>query len=202
MNIDFIFDFASPNAYLAHGVIPAMETRTGAKFNYIPCLLGGIFKATNNLPPMVAFAEIPAKLAYQKLEMQRFIAKHELDKFAFNPHFPINTLQLIRGAIAAHSDGYLMDYINAMLPCMWEHGLKMDDADVLYAAFADAGFDADRLTQQMRDDTIKAQLIANTNAAVERGAFGVPTFYVGDEMFFGKETLIQIENLINKEEQK
>ena len=190
---DFIFDFASPNAYLVHNAIPEIEQRTGAKFIYKPCLLGGIFKATNNQAPMIAFGDIPAKMAYDGLEMERFIARHNLTNFKMNPNFPIITLQLMRAATAAEADGYLMDFISAMLPCMWETGLKMDDPDVIRTAFTDAGFDADKLFEQMASDEIKGQLVANTQAAVDRGAFGIPTFFVGDEMFFGKERLGQVE---------
>ena len=193
---DFIFDFASPNAYLVHNAIPEIEQRTGAKFIYKPCLLGGIFKATNNQAPMIAFGDIPAKMAYDGLEMERFIARHNLTNFKMNPNFPIITLQLMRAATAAEADGYLMDFISAMLPCMWEKGLKMDDPDVIRTAFTDAGFDADKLFEQMASDEIKGQLVANTQAAVDRGAFGIPTFFVGDEMFFGKERLGQVEELL------
>ena len=194
--VDFIFDFASPNAYLVHNAIPEIEQRTGAKFIYKPCLLGGIFKATNNQAPMIAFGDIPAKMAYDGLEMERFIARHNLTNFKMNPNFPIITLQLMRAATAAEADGYLMDFISAMLPCMWEKGLKMDDPDVIRTAFTDAGFDADKLFEQMAGDEIKGQLVANTQAAVDRGAFGIPTFFVGDEMFFGKERLGQVEELL------
>jgi 2-hydroxychromene-2-carboxylate isomerase len=191
--IDFIFDFASPNAYLVHKIVPAMEARTGAKFNYIPCLLGGIFKATNNQAPMIAFGDIPNKMAYENLEMQRFIELHELRKFKMNPHFPVNTLMLARGAIVAHRDGFLLAYIDAMAAALWEDGLKLDDPEVLHKAYGDAGFDADALMAQMSEPEVKAQLASNTEQAVGRGAFGIPTFFVGEEIFFGKERLDQVE---------
>lgn len=194
--VDFIFDFASPNAYLVHKAIPEIEARTGATFNYIPCLLGGIFKATGNQPPMIAFGDIKNKPEYDGLEIQRFITRHNLTDFRMNPHFPVISLMLVRGALVAERDGYLMKYIDAMVGAMWEQGLKLDDPEVLHQALADAGFDADKIMAGMSDDAIKAKLMENTTAAVERGAFGIPTFFVGDEIFFGKERLGQVEELL------
>ena len=195
--VDFIFDFASPNAYLVHKVIPEIEARTGATFNYIPCLLGGIFKATGNQAPMIAFGGIKNKPEYDALEMQRFIARHNLTGFKMNPHFPVISLMLVRGALVAERDGYLMKYIDAMVDALWERELKLDDPEVLHKALADAGFDADKIMTDMGDEAIKSKLLENTNSAVERGAFGIPTFFVGDEIFFGKERLGQIEELLN-----
>ena len=194
--VDFIFDFASPNAYLVHKIVPEIEARTGASFNYIPCLLGGIFKATGNQAPMIAFGDIKNKPEYEALEMQRFIARHNLTDFKMNPHFPVISLMLVRGALVAERDGYLMKYIDAMVDAMWERGLKLDDPEVLHKAYADAGFDANKIMTDMSDDAIKAKLMENTNAAVARGAFGIPTFFVGDEIFFGKERLGQVEDML------
>jgi 2-hydroxychromene-2-carboxylate isomerase len=194
--VDFIFDFASPNAYLVHKVVPEIEARTGASFNYIPCLLGGIFKATGNQAPMIAFGDIKNKPDYDMIEMQRFIERHALTDFKMNPHFPVNSLMLVRGALVAERDGYLAKYIDAMVDAMWAQGLKLDDPEVLRKAYADAGFDADTLMSDMGDEAIKAKLMENTSAAVARGAFGIPTFFVGDEIFFGKERLGQIEEML------
>ena len=194
--VDFIFDFASPNAYLVHKIVPEIEARTGAVFNYIPCLLGGIFKATGNQAPMIAFGGIKNKPEYDAIEMQRFITRHNLTGFKMNPHFPVISLMLVRGALVAERDGYLMNYIDAMIDALWEQELKLDDPEVLHKALADAGFDADKIMTDMGDEAIKAKLLENTNAAVERGAFGIPTFFVGDEIFFGKERLGQVEELL------
>ena len=194
--VDFIFDFASPNAYLVHKIVPEIEARTGAVFNYIPCLLGGIFKATGNQAPMIAFGGIKNKPEYDAIEMQRFITRHNLNGFKMNPHFPVISLMLVRGALVAERDGYLMKYIDAMIDALWEQELKLDDPEVLHKALADAGFDADKIMTDMGDEAIKAKLLENTNAAVERGAFGIPTFFVGDEIFFGKERLGQVEELL------
>ena len=194
--VDFYFDFASPNAYLSHKVVSGIEERTGAKFNYIPVLLGGIFKATNNKPPMEAFFGIMNKNEYQSIEMQRFKERHGIDKFKMNPHFPVISLQIIRGAVGAQKDGYLDKYIDEVLKHMWEEPKKMDDPDVIKEALTESGFDAERLMEQMQDPEIKAQLISNTEEAVNRGTFGIPTFFVGEEIFFGKDTLWQVEELL------
>jgi 2-hydroxychromene-2-carboxylate isomerase len=195
--IDFIFDFASPNAYLANTVLREIATRKGATINYIPCLLGGIFKATGNQAPMIAFAPVKGKMAYEMLETRRFIARHELTLFKMNAHFPVNTLILMRGAIAAHNEGELAAYIDAGLAVMWEQSLKMDDPEVYVSAMGAAGFDGAALLAQTQEPDVKAALAANTEAAVARGAFGIPTFYVGDEMFFGKERLGQLEQALD-----
>ena len=197
-NVDFYFDFASPNAYLSHQVVPGIEERTGAKFNYIPVLLGGIFKATNNKPPMEAFFGILNKNEYQSVEMKRFQERHGIDKFKMNPHFPVISLQIIRGAVGAQQDGYLDKYIDEVLKHMWEEPKKMDDPEVIKEAFTESGFDADRLMNQMQDPEIKAQLIENTEKAVKRGTFGIPTFFVGDDIYFGKDTLWQVEEALAK----
>ncbi len=194
--VDFIFDVGSPNAYLVHKLVPGIEARTGAHFNYIPCLLGGIFKATGNQAPFVAYAGIKGKTEYQMLEMRRFIERHKLTSFAHNPHFPLNTMLMMRGAIVAEQDGKLMPYIDAILHHMWEGGKKMDDPQVVAAALTGSGFDGEAIVRRTQDEAVKAKLVANTAAAVERGAFGIPTFFVGDEIFFGKERLDQIEELL------
>ena len=196
--IDFYFDFASPNAYLSHKVIQKIKLSSDVEINYIPVLLGGIFKATNNKPPMEQFFGVKNKNEYQNLEMQRFIERHELNDFKMNPHFPVISLQIIRGAIAAEMDGYLEDYIDKVLIHMWEEPKKMDDPEVIKAAYDESGFDGEKLMSQMQDPEVKAKLISNTEEAVERGVFGIPTFFVDDEMFFGKDTLWQIEELLSK----
>ena len=196
--VDFYFDFASPNAYLSHKVIKKIKDRTGIEVNYIPVLLGGIFKATNNKPPMEQFFGVKNKNEYQNLEIERFIERHGLHEFKMNPHFPVISLQIIRGAIAAELDGFLEEYIDKVLVHMWEVPKKMDDPEVIKAAFEESGFDSERLISQMQNPDVKAKLISNTEAAVERGVFGIPTFFVGDEMYFGKDTLWQVEEALLK----
>ena len=196
--VDFYFDFASPNAYLSHKVMQSIKERTGAEINYIPVLLGGIFKLTNNNPPMEQFFGVKNKNEYQNIEMQRFIQRHGLDKFQMNPHFPVISLQIIRGAVAADMDGYLEEYIDKILIHMWEEPKKMDDPEVIKAAFEESGLDADKLMNQMQDPEVKAKLISNTEAAAERGVFGIPTFFVEDEMYFGKDNLWQVEEKLGE----
>ncbi len=193
ITVDYVFDFASPNAYLCHKVLPQIAARTGATFRYVPCLLGGIFKATGNQAPMLAFANVQGKLAYEQLEIARFISAHGLTAFRFNPHFPVNTLTLMRAAVAAQDAGVFPAFLEAGFAAMWEEGLKMDDPDVFTATLSRAGLDGAGLLARTQDPEIKAKLIAHTQEAVARGAFGVPTFFVGDEMYFGKERLGQIE---------
>ncbi|PCJ68900.1 MAG: disulfide bond formation protein DsbA [Rhodobiaceae bacterium] len=194
--VDFIFDFGSPNGYLCHKVIPEIEARTGATFNYVPALLGGIHKLTNNQPPMIAFGEVKGKLAYEQLETARFVTRHKLDAYRFNPHFPVITLLIMRGLIAAEMDGQKMPYIEVVLKAMWEDGLKMDDPDVVAKALADGGLNAERLIGRTQEKDVKQKLIDNTSETVARGVFGIPTFFLGDEMFFGKERLSQLEEAI------
>jgi len=191
--IDFIFDFGSPNAYLAWQVLPAIAERTGATVNLIPCLLGGIFKATNNQSPATAFGEVRGKLAYEGLETRRFVAKHGLAKFRMNPNFPVNTLLIMRGLVAAQRMGVGDAYLATVLAAMWETGEKMDDPEVVARVLSAAGLDAQALLAATQDPEVKAELVANTEAAVARGVFGIPTFFVGDEMFFGKDRLAQVE---------
>jgi 2-hydroxychromene-2-carboxylate isomerase len=191
--IDFIFDFGSPNGYLAWKVLPGIAERTGASVNLIPCLLGGIFKATNNRSPVEAFGEVKGKLAYEALETRRFVAKHGLSRYRQNPHFPVNTLLIMRGLIAARRIGVGDAYLEAVLRAMWEDGEKMDDPQVVARVLAAAGLDAEAILAATQDAEVKAELIANTEAAVARGVFGIPTFFVGDEMYFGKDRLEQVE---------
>ena len=191
--VEFIFDFGSPNAYLAHKVLPDVAARTGATIVLLPCLLGGIFKLTGNQAPTTAFGAIKGKLDYEMLETGRFIEAHGLSAFRFNPHFPVNTLLLMRGMVAAQRAGVGEAYLDAMLRGMWEEGLKLDDPAVFVAAADAAGLDGQALLAATADPEVKAELAANTDAAVARGVFGIPTFFVGDEMFFGKERLGQVE---------
>jgi 2-hydroxychromene-2-carboxylate isomerase len=192
----FYFDFASPNAYLAHRVIPAIEARTGARFSYQPVLLGGLFKLSGNQAPMTAFAGVPLKLAYQRIEMQRFIAKHGLGKFQMNPHFPVNTLALMRGAVAAETEGCFAPYVENMFRFMWEEPRKLDDMAVFAKSLTDAGLPVERLMQQAQNAAVKDQLAANTQRAHQAGVFGIPSFNVGTELFFGKDTLSDVEAAI------
>ena len=191
--LELIFDFGSPNAYLSMKALPDLLDRTGADLVITPCLLGGVFKATGNKAPMIQYADAPAKLAYENLEMRRFIAKHGLVRFRINPHFPVNTLTVMRGAIVAEDEGNLDDYVDAVNRAMWEEGLKMDDPEVIAPFLSANGFDGPALLARTQEPALQARLAANTEAAVARGVFGIPTFFVGGEMFFGKDRLAQVE---------
>ncbi|UVO38312.1 2-hydroxychromene-2-carboxylate isomerase [Bradyrhizobium arachidis] len=194
--VEFLFDFGSPNAYLAEVAIPGIEQRTGAKFEYVPILLGGIYKATGNMSPFDSLRGIKNKPEYQALETQRFIRRHNVTKFRTNPFFPVNTLMLMRCAVAARFEGVFEPYFRAAYHHMWEEPKKMDDPEVFRSAFISSGIDIDRVAKRAQDDDVKKKLIELTNDAVSRGAFGSPTFFVGKEMFFGKDQLRDVEESI------
>ena len=195
-DVEFLFDFGSPNAYLAHKVIPTIETRSGAHFVYVPVLLGGVFKATGNRSPMEAYAGIPAKLAYEGLETRRFVARHGLTRFRANPHFPVNTLAIMRGAEAARDLDVFSPYVEAVFAAMWEDGRKMDDSPVIAEVLTGAGLPAEQLMALTADQAVKDRLMANTTRAVERGVFGSPSFFVGEELYFGKDRLRDVEDAL------
>jgi 2-hydroxychromene-2-carboxylate isomerase len=194
--VEFVFDFGSPNAYLAYKVLPEVLARTGAEVKILPCLLGGIFKATGNSSPIVAYAGVPAKLQYQILEMRRFINRHGLTKYRMNPHFPVNTLLVMRGLTAVMIEGDGAAYVEAILQGLWEDGLKMDDPAVVTEVLNAAGIDGARIMARTQEADVKQVLMANTEAAVARGVFGIPTFFVGEEMYFGKDRLGQVEDAL------
>jgi 2-hydroxychromene-2-carboxylate isomerase len=196
MNVEFHFDFGSGNAYFPHKLIPAIEARTGATFTYMPILLGGLFKLTNNQSPMAAFAHVKNKLEYQGLEIVRFMKKHNLPNWRRNPHFPVNTLQIMRGAIAAEMEGVLKPYADAMFAGVWEEGLKLDEPEVIAQTITKAGLDAKKLMEMSQLPEVKAKLIANTESSAARGAFGSPSFFIGNEMWFGKDALRDLEEEI------
>jgi 2-hydroxychromene-2-carboxylate isomerase len=193
----FLFDFGSPNAFLSHEAIPAIEKRTGVKFEYVPILLGGIFKATNNKSPAESLAGIKNKPEFQALETERFVRRFGVKPYTPNPFFPVNTLNLMRAAVAARFEGVFERYVDAAFHHMWVEPKKMDDPEVALKAFAGSGLDAAKLFARAQEADVKAKLIENTQAAVERGAFGSPTFFVGKEIFFGKEQLREVEELVS-----
>jgi 2-hydroxychromene-2-carboxylate isomerase len=196
--VQFHFDFGSPNAYLAHRVIPAIEQRTGVKFDYVPVLLGGVFKATGNQSPATAFAGIRNKPQYEALETRRFVARHGLENFRGNPHFPVNTLAIMRGAVAAKAAGVFDRYVDEIYDDMWVRQQKMDDPAVIRARLEAAGLPADELLALIQTDEVKSALLRNTEDSVARGTFGSPTFYVGDQIYFGKDRLRDVEEEIAK----
>jgi 2-hydroxychromene-2-carboxylate isomerase len=192
-----MFDFGSPNAFLSHEAIPAIEQRAGVKFEYVPVLLGGIFKSTNNKSPAEALAGVKNNPEFQTLETERFVKRFNVKPYVWNPFFPVNTLNLMRAAVAAQLEGVFAEYVDAAFHHMWVEPKKMDDPEVAAKAFTASGLDAAKLLARSQDADVKAKLIANTQAAVERGAFGSPTFFVGKEMFFGKEQLREVEEMVS-----
>jgi 2-hydroxychromene-2-carboxylate isomerase len=187
--IEFLYDFGSPNAYFVHRAILAIASEEKIRFRYTPVLLGGVFKATGNQSPMQAYGHIAAKREYDFLEMQRFMTRHGITRFAMNSNFPVNTLLLMRGAVAAETLGCSEPYIEAMMAGMWERGLKLDDPEVWAETVSTAGLDAAALGAAAQDPENKARLVANTEAAVARGVFGIPSFFLGDQLYFGKDRL-------------
>ena len=196
-NPQFMFDFGSPNAFLSHEAIPAIEKRTGAQFEYVPILLGGIFKATNNKSPAETLAGIKNKREFHALETERFVKRFGVKPYLWNPFFPVNTLNLMRAAVAAQLEGVFEKYVEAAFHHMWVEPKKMDDPEVAVKALTSSGLDAAKLLARSQEAEVKAKLIENTQAAVERGAFGSPTFFVGKEMFFGKEQLREVEEMVS-----
>ena len=196
MRVEFHFDFGSPNAYLSHLVIPEIERRTGEKFLYLPVLLGGVFKATHNVSPAVSLQGILNKGEYAQLETQRFLAQHGITRYARNPHFPVNTLHIMRGAVHAQGAGYFERYVDEVYRHMWAEPKKMDDPEVIRAALDESGLPAEEILAGTQDPEVKQQLIANTEDSVARGVFGSPSFFVDNELFFGKDRLREVEEEI------
>ena len=196
LTVEFHFDFGSPNAYLSHRIIPPIEARTGTRFRYVPILLGGVFKATGNVSPAISLQGIKNKPAYQTLEMRRFLDRHEIDNYRMNPHFPVNTLQIMRGAIAAEIEGCFERYVDEVYRHMWSDPKKMDDPEVVRAVLEASQLPADAIFRRSQSPEVKAQLISNTENSVARGVFGAPSFFVGDELYFGKDALPDVEREI------
>ena len=187
--IEFIYDFGGPNSWFVQRAIPGIEAQGKVRFRHVPVLLGGLFKATGNQPPMLAYGHVAAKVAYDRLEMDRFMARHGISGFRLNPHFPVNTLLAMRGAVAAERLGCGPAYREAMYTALWQDGQKLDEQDVWARVLDQAGLDGTALGALVADEAVKAELVASTENAVARGAFGVPTFFLGDEMWFGKDRL-------------
>lgn len=194
---ELIFDIVSPNAYLIWWPLRDLVKRTGAEFDVTPVFLGGMHKLTGNAPPMIRDKDVKGKNEYAMLEMQRFITKHRLNRFRMPEAFPFNSIMLQRLCFAADQDGRGVQFAEAMLPVIWEQGVDPTDAEAIGAKLTEAGFDAKDLFERIQTDEVKQGLIANTDDAVSRGAFGIPTVFTGpkdgpQEMFFGKERLDQI----------
>jgi 2-hydroxychromene-2-carboxylate isomerase len=196
-NPQFMFDFGSPNAFLSHEAIPAIEKRASIKFEYVPILLGGIFKSTNNKSPAETLAGVKNKREFHQIETERFLKRFNVQPYVWNPFFPVNTLNLMRAAVAAQLEGVFEEYVEAAFHHMWREPKKMDDPEVAAKALSSSGLDGAKLLARAQEPEVKAKLLENTQSAVERGAFGSPTFFVGKEMFFGKEQLREVEEMVS-----
>lgn len=200
--VELVFDFVSPNAYLIWWPLRELVNRYEAELDVIPAFLGGMHKLTGNAPPMIRDAEVKGKNAYMMLEMDRFIVKHGLSQWRMHPQFPFNSILLQRMLYAADQDGRGVQFAEALLRPIWEDGIDVSSPEAIGAAVSAAGFDAADLFARALTDAVKEGLAANTDAVVARGAFGIPTMFVGPkgagEMFFGKERLGQIEELLAK----
>ena len=184
--VEFYFDFGSPASYLAWTQLPAIAAQSGAELVYRPVLLGGIHKATNNASP----AAIPAKGAWMQIDLARFARRYGV-QYAHNPHFPINTLMLMRAATGAqmHDEQLFLRYVSTVFRAMWEQPRNMGDLTTVHAVLQSADLDSALLLQFAEDPAVKERLKRETEAAVARGLFGAPTMFVGDEMFFGQDRL-------------
>jgi 2-hydroxychromene-2-carboxylate isomerase len=200
--VELVFDFVSPNAYLIWWPLRELVNRYEAELDVIPVFLGGMHKLTGNAPPMIRDAEVKGKNEYAMLEMNRFIVKHGLGKYRLHPQFPFNSITLQRMLYAADQDGRGVQFAEGLLRPIWEEGIDVTSPEALGAAITAAGFDPADLLARAQTDAVKQGLAANTDAVVARGAFGIPTMFVGGakgqggEMFFGKERLGQIEELL------
>ncbi len=188
MKAEFLFDFGSPNAYVAHTQIPGIESRTGITVEYVPVLLGGVFKLVGNTSPMEAFKSIPAKRKYFSRDIRDWVEYLDIP-FRRNPHFPVMTLGIMRGAVALLGTDRFADYVESVFHAMWVDEKKMDDPAVIEEVLTAAGFDAQAIFARTRDPEIKRKLIDYTQAAVDRGVFGSPAFFAGDRQFFGKDRM-------------
>ncbi len=198
MKIEFYFDFGSPNSYLSHLVIPKIEQRNKVKFDYVPILLGGIFKLTGNVSPAESLKGIRNKREYAEIETNRFLKKNKIENYKFNPNFPINTLSLMRGAIYAMQKSYYNSYINCIFEHMWAKPKKLDELNEFEAVLKDHKLPFHEILEGIRDQKIKESLLNKTSLAVERGVFGSPTFFVENEIYFGKDRLEEVESVIKK----
>ncbi|MDO8455672.1 MAG: 2-hydroxychromene-2-carboxylate isomerase [Burkholderiaceae bacterium] len=183
---EFWFDFGSPAAYLAFTQIPRLEAETGANAIFRPMLLGGVFQATGNQSP----ATVPAKGSYTFTDFDRFAKRYGVP-FNQNPHFPINTLLLMRGAVGLQQqdDARFMAYCSAMFKAIWVESLNMNDPATVGTALHHAGFAPQALLTLANEPATKDALKSATQEAVKRGVFGAPTFFVGNQMFWGQDRL-------------
>lgn len=196
LRVEFHYDFGSPNAYLSHRVLPSIAERTGVEIHYVSVLLGGIFKSTNNRSPMEQFADVLNKPEYQAKETHRFLMRHDITELVRNPHFPVNTVSMMRGSVFAQGKEWEAQYIDALFKAMWERGLNMADPEQIGSVLTEAGLPVAEILAAISDPDVKQGLIDNTANSVARGNFGSPSFFVNEELFFGKDKLRDLEEEI------
>jgi 2-hydroxychromene-2-carboxylate isomerase len=191
-NIDFYFDYGSPTSYLAYTQIAAIAKRTGAALNYRPILLGGVFQAAGNRSPV----EVAAKGKWMAADIEFFARRYGVP-YRWNPHFPIDTLPLMRGAMFAQREGFLVPYSDVVFTAMWAEGANIGDPKVIGEVLSAGGLDTQRIFAATQEQAIKDALKAATEQAVARGVFGAPTFFVGERMFFGQDRMLYVEEACN-----
>ena len=191
--VELILDLGAPNGYLAWYPLKQIVARTGANLQVTPVFLGGMHKLTGNSPPMMRDANVKGKVPYAALEFQRFIDRHELSAFRMHPDLPFNTILLQRILVASSEQEEMQRLVDLFQPAVWERNIDCSDVDVVGSVLEKGGFDAERFLTAVQDPDVKQKLVDNTQSAVDRGAFGIPTLFIGDEMWFGKERLEQIE---------
>ena len=197
MKAEFLFDFGSPNAYIAHTQIPGIESRTGVTVEYVPVLLGGVFKLTGNVSPVEGYKPIPAKLEYFRQDIRDWVEYLGIP-YRRNPHFPVMTLGIMRGAVALLGTDRFADYVETVFRAMWVEGQKMDDPAIIGEVLTAAGFDAEAIFARTQEPEVKQKLIDLTQAAVDRDVFGSPAFFAGDRQFFGKDRMHLFEAAIDR----
>jgi len=185
--IEFFFDFVSPTAYIAHQVLPKIADKAGATLEYRPMFLGGVMKATGNAPP----AMVPAKGAWMSQDLDRWCKKYGVS-YKFNPHFPVNTLPVMRGACALHDSDVFPAYLDAMFNAVWQEEKNMAEPAEIAGVVSGLGLNAEEFALLCQKPEWKQKLKANTDEAVERGAFGAPAIFVGDDLYFGQDRLFMV----------
>lgn len=185
--VEFFFDLGSPTAYLAYTQLPRICAETGSQLTYQPMLLGGIFKTTGNASPI----SIPAKGRYMLHDLARFARRYEVE-LEFNPHFPINTLLLMRAVtgVQMHLPERFVEFIDCLFRALWVEQRNLNDAVVITQVLERAGFDPQQVLDLSNDEEVKARLKDNTDLALKRGVFGAPSMFVGDELFLARTAWI------------
>ncbi len=191
-NVEFFFDYISPATYFAHMVLPDIAERTGAEVIYRPFLLGGVFHATGNSPPL----SIPAKGKWLIDDLERFAKRYNLP-FALNPSFPFKTLNLMRGAVWLQKHGDLKSYSDAMFKAIWAEKKNLADEKEVDRILQSLSINPEEFKTAVSLQEIKDELRSNTEEAVQRGAFGAPTMFVGEELFWGQDRLDFVEEALS-----